>query len=132
MTSPADELRTAATKLRKAVEGTTPTPWRLHLRYYRKNPAVLAGAVFETPVHTYGVSLKRPHLLADARWKAVASPAIAEPLANLLEKAADRRESAVAIAASVSDETETVTADDIDTLTPLALAVARALNGGQS
>lgn len=88
MTSPADELRATATKLRKTAEGTTPTPWRVHLRYYRKNPSVLAGAELETPVHTYGISLKRPHLLADAQWKALVSPALAEPLADLLDSIA--------------------------------------------
>lgn len=88
-TSPAEELRAAATLIRETAKGTTPTPWRVHLRYYRKSPDTLAGAEFETPLHTSGISLKYPHLLADTQWKALVSPDKAEPLAAWLEATAD-------------------------------------------
>lgn len=81
----AEELRAAARIVRETAEGTTPTPWRVHLRYYRKSPDMLAGAEFETPLHTSGISLNRPHLLADTRWKALMSPAVVEPLVTWLE-----------------------------------------------
>ena len=84
----AEELRAAARIVRETAEGTTPTPWRVHLRYYRKSPDMLAGAEFETPLHTSGISLNRPHLLADTRWKALVSPAAAEPMASAFESLA--------------------------------------------
>ncbi|MEU4825088.1 hypothetical protein AB0H37_24720 [Actinomadura sp. NPDC023710] len=83
-----EDLLTAAQRLRKTAQGTTPTPWRVHLRYYRKSPNMLAGAEFETPQHTSGISLKYPHVLADKQWKALASPVLAEPLARAFESLA--------------------------------------------
>lgn len=120
--SPAEELRAAATLLRETVEGTTPTPWRVHLRYYRKNPTTLAGAEFETPLHTSGVTVSRPHVLADTRWKALMSPVVAEPLAAVLD------DQAVAYEVWLSRENH----DVAERIVLRALVLARSILGGRS
>lgn len=58
------------------------------------------------------------------------SEPLVEPLAALLEYCAKHREAAETAAASVSDDSGRITADEIDQLTPHALPVARAINGG--
>ena len=133
--SPVEELRAAAKVLRETASKATPGPWEIRDGNKassnvatRDEHMVIDGGGWTDgkKAVVYGAAL-----VADAAWIALMSPAVAEPLAVLLDEAAKRRESAVAIAASVSDEDETITADDIDTLTPLTLAFARQILGRQ-
>jgi hypothetical protein len=107
MSTPAEELRAAATKLRETASKATPGPWRVgggtsigvgiepHSRGSFAYDAIVAEATSEedreNDVETaFGwdrvVEVGTP--AADAEWIALASPALAEPLADLLDSIA--------------------------------------------
>lgn len=112
MTSPADELRAAATKLRDTASKASgyTTPWHVE-----------RGLATEWLVGT-----PAPHLVASGtkpivEWIALTSTALAEPLAAVLDDAASAYE--VWLDRENHDVAERVIWRD--------LAVARVVNGGQ-
>lgn len=130
MTAPAEVLRAAATKLR------TPLP-----PYYQGTAhVVVEESVFLAVCqweHTDTQACDSCELIEVHNEEMAGLLAAAingrERLAHLLECAARSREAAERGAAFVSDESVTVTADQIDsTTTPAALAVARAVLGEAS
>lgn len=92
----AEDLRKAAAKLREMAQGTTPAPWEvfdceLYPRWILGQPE--GDSVYATDVaKSYTENGEDGLTVSDAdwRWMAFASPAIAEPLAALLDDAADR------------------------------------------
>jgi hypothetical protein len=134
MSTPADELRAAATLLRETASKATPGPWQIRDGNNvssnvaaRDEHMVIDGGGWTdgTKAVVYGAALT-----ADAAWIALMSPAAAEPLAALLKGAADDLGGAEAYLARTApgevfdpfeyvDEPESVRA---------ALAIARAVN----
>ena len=87
-TTPAATLRAAAGRVRKLAHEATPGPWAEP--YYDDNPGdegwwVLNGREGMREHAVVVTFALNPHAEADARWIAAMSPAIAEPLAALLE-----------------------------------------------
>jgi hypothetical protein len=128
----AETLRAAAAKLRETASKATAGPWtaqevpdEVYVEIMAGTEVAVAHAVCEHPA--------APGTAADAEWIALMSPDKAEPIAVLLEAAARSREAAERSAAFVSDESCTITPEQIDTpATPCALAVARAVLGDAS
>lgn len=82
MMNPTDEIRQAAETLRDLVAKTTPGPWRAYpsngiYRVGMANSDSFKVADTGRHAHDYGK--------ADATWIAAMSPAVARPLATLLE-----------------------------------------------
>jgi hypothetical protein len=129
----ADLLRKAAAKLREMAEGTTGAPWlavdgTMYPRWILGTPdkpdyAPDVAKVYSDDEDALQVSD------ADWKWMAFANPALAGPLADLLDHCAKNREAAEKGAAFVSDESGQITADQIDPLTPYAMRVARVILG---
>lgn len=128
MTSPADELRAAATLLRETASKATPGPWTAG-GYGSAGWTVgdIRGDLYiETEDSEQGK--------ADAAWIALASPALAEPIAAALESAGNDLSGAEAAAAKLAhlgEDFDPIEFCDEPASVRAALAVARALNGGQ-
>jgi hypothetical protein len=89
--------RDAARLLRKTAETTSGHPWKVRLSYSKKHPHMVVAASWITSNDQSGISLKYPGLLAEKQWSALTNPALAEPLAKLLEaRAGDPLAQAVA------------------------------------
>lgn len=122
----AEELRAAATKLRETAIGTTPAPWEDHSAEGTAWPILIAGGSIPGDPTGYRDLVIKVHesitdevmTYADAAWIALASPALAEPLAVWLEKVATDHEISTKAGVGVV----------ISPNNP-ALAVARAING---
>jgi hypothetical protein len=138
VTSPADELRAAATKLRETASKATPGPWHtVGLPWNHETPYVVAGhpdphvGKFVAEVEQVFGDLDeddRDHA-PDAAWVALANPALAEPLAIVLEDAAELYEWALERChPELREQLEPRVRVQVEN----ELAVARALNGGQS
>lgn len=130
----ADLLRKAAAKLREMAKDTTGAPWlaadcNVYPRWILGTPT--GGPDYAPDVARVYSDSEDALQVGDAdwQWMAFASPALAEPLAALLEHCAKNRDAAQQAAASVSDESGRITADQIDQLTPWALPVARVILG---
>lgn len=122
--NPADELRAAAKLLRETASKATPAAkWQL-LSYQIVGLYDEAADTVTDVAFTYG---NQPN----ARWIALASPAIAEPLAAWLERAGDDLSGAEAYLARTPGEIfdPFEYCDEPDSVRA-ALAVARAINGG--
>jgi len=124
--TPAEELRAAATKLRETAAKATPGPW--HIRegnevssnvIARSEHMVIDGGGWTdgSKAVVYGAALN-----TDAAWIALASPALAEPLAALLELQAK-------VFAMLTDS---VAPDFAEAYSLPALTLARLINGGAS
>lgn len=109
MTTPADELRTAATRLRQLLADPqlTPGPW---LSMDRGDRLLWNGPGAHDLPPRYVVDEPMSNA-ANAEWIAAVDPTVGAALANWLESAAE--------------DAEQIGPD------PHALAVARAINGGQ-
>lgn len=85
--SPADELLAAATKVRDTAKAATPGPWEIRpgndvsANVAGRQDLVIDGGGWTdgTKAVVFGAALT-----ADAAWIALANPAIAEPLADLI------------------------------------------------
>jgi hypothetical protein len=86
--SPAEELRAAADKLRMMAAEATAGPWNVRVRHLQKSPTVPAHADFITPEYSSRVSLQKPGRLFDAQWQALMHPGLADPIADWLESEA--------------------------------------------
>lgn len=119
MTAPADRLREAAAKVRETAGQATPGPWTFQA-------AAGSGWLVERqPPGDYAVAMaprSNPRRDYDAQWIALASPALAEHWAALLE--------------AVADDLDLIGAENIDASTyPVfsqALALADVILGGAS
>lgn len=103
--SPAGEIHAAAQLLRERTEGTSALPWGQHDTWL--NDGGYTEAVLQRDPETGlgvrpiawapsfsndpGRSPERDRSLADARWMAMMSPALAKPLAAMLESEANRK-----------------------------------------
>lgn len=95
--TPAEELRAAATLLRETASTATPGPWHtVGLPWNHDTPFVVAGhpdphvGKFVADVEqVFGDDEDDRDHGPDAAWIALASPALAEPLAVLLDTLAD-------------------------------------------
>lgn len=133
MTSPADELRGAATKLRETAAEATPGGWQpevLPPNEQHKHPAFWVTTEYDDGDGTTDVVVADcPWREADAAWIALASPALAEPIAAGLE----------AVIGLIGQHPDLARrhVDDEPCNSPHchivhnALVIARALNGGQ-
>ena len=114
-----DLLHRAAAKLRETAASTSPGTWRVTLSHHKKHRNVLVAANFITDAYSVGIPLIRPYSLPDRQWQALASPAIAEPLATWLEAEAARLE-------------RTAHPSWHKSVAPHAFAIARALLGEEN
>jgi len=117
VTTPADELRAAAEKLRALAAAATPLPWRKHDAAY---PHLVIQAPVDVPASecTGMISTNlTPNEDGDAAYIAAMHPGVGAALADWLDRMADATE-------AVNDWTLGAVA----TLNLEALAVARAIN----
>jgi hypothetical protein len=121
-TTPADELRGAAEKLRSLATDATPGPWRqhdTHLGQYGYAATVLSGEGNDTDLRAWLPSMSQEpwdetrNVWPDAQYIAAMHPGVGAALAELLETAAEY----------VADDSPTH-----PTHLVRALAVARAIN----
>jgi hypothetical protein len=84
--TPAEELRAAATKLRETAANATPGPWE-----NAENDLWIGG-----PVWGYQVTKDGTFIGEDSAWIALMHPGLAEPLAEWLDSEANRRHTATA------------------------------------
>lgn len=88
--TPAEELRAAATRVREVAKEATPGPWRIDAECsdmvispepaWTGGPTVIAGDLHDgTPIGDWD----------NVAWIALTSPALAEPLADLLDDVGD-------------------------------------------
>ncbi|MEU1071879.1 MULTISPECIES: hypothetical protein [unclassified Streptomyces] len=135
--TPADELRTAAEKLRVLSATATPGPWRshdTHLGQYGHAATVLSGEGNDTDLRAWLPSMSQQpwdearNVWADASYIAAMHPVVGAALARLLERVNVEMTEAGGFAASAVDGPM----DDRDHNTwSAALAVARLINGSQ-
>jgi hypothetical protein len=128
--TPAEELRAAATKLRETASKATPGPWEIRdgnkvsSNVVSREDMVIDGGGWTdgTKAVVYGAALT-----ADAVWIALASPALAEPLAAWLEGITARHN----LSPDFDDRDECIWCAEPWPCPDLrdALAVARAING---
>ncbi|MEV6180162.1 hypothetical protein [Streptomyces sp. NPDC052015] len=126
--TPADELRTAAEKLRALATAATPGPWRdhdTHLGQYGHTATVLSGERNTTDLRAWLPTMSQEswdetrNVWADAAYMAAMHPLVGLALADWLD-----------IAVEYADRWP----PDAQTNSPFrlgALAVARAINGGE-
>jgi hypothetical protein len=121
VTTPADELRAAAEKLRSLAHAATPGPWRqhdTHLGQYGYTATVLSGEGNDTDLRAWLPSMSQEpwdetrNAWPDAAYIAAMHPGVGRALADLLDDQAD--------------------GDDEGEINPWALAVARQINGTAS
>lgn len=93
---------------------------------------VLASRYFSHDLSTFSAGIRDACGGHAGDLAALMTPDLADLLADLLDHAAENRLAAEKGAASVSDESYTLDPDEIDLLTPYALAVARAINGSRT
>lgn len=116
----AEEVRAAAQRLRWLAKGTSPLPWGRHDSWVPGgggyveavteidwNTGLARRAVAWVPTFSNdtGQTPGRDRAMADADWMAATSPLLAEPLAALLEAAADLPE-ALALARKINPAQE--------------------------
>ncbi|MFF8544775.1 hypothetical protein ACF060_31315 [Streptomyces werraensis] len=98
MTTPADELRTAAETMRRLASEATPGPWRqhdTHLWQYGHTATVLSGEGNETDLRAWLPSQSQEswdetrNVWNDAAYIAAMHPGVGAALAELLETAAN-------------------------------------------
>ncbi|MEU5624248.1 hypothetical protein [Streptomyces tendae] len=120
--NPADELRTAADKLRKLATAATPGPWRnhdTHLGQHGHTATVLSGEGNDTDLRAWLPSQNHEpwdetrNVRNDAAYIAAMDPGVGTALADWLEETARNSE-------------------PFETINARALAVARAINGTTS
>ncbi|MFG3510219.1 hypothetical protein ACGF5F_32505 [Streptomyces sp. NPDC047821] len=117
MTTPADELRTAAEKLHELTSDTTPSPWWAEHPEERWGEQKDARVVSSRGTLAILASEENGHLNAD--YIAAMDPSVGTALADWLEATADQRDRLAALFE------EPVPDPNPD----CALAVARAING---
>ncbi|SES03935.1 ead/Ea22-like family protein [Streptomyces qinglanensis] len=97
--SPADELRTAAARLRALATAATPGPWRqhdTHLGQYGHTATVLSGERNDTELRAWLPTMSQEswdetrNVWADAAYIAAMHPGIGLALADWLEHAAQQ------------------------------------------
>jgi len=142
--TPSDEIRSAAEKLRQIAERTSQAPWttRWNEQQYELNSSARAYPIAEW---TYAIATWEPQAseqraecdTADADYIAAMNPAVGRALADWLEHEATGHE-AVQGLGDVTTELLNVQLERADygaqithSTLPQALAVARAINGGQ-
>lgn len=144
--TPADELRTAAAKLRALAKRTTPHPWTTA---WNGQDYELWGAnqhdarAYPIKEWTYGIATWEPQAseqraecdTADADWIAAMHPGVGLALADWLEQAAHHYECGIRAADDVFRDDpagrEAFLTTGPGASSPQALAVARAINGDQ-
>lgn len=138
MTSPADELRAAATKLRATARKATPGPWQMDGPMWWSEQDcthTITDQRFRASVAILPrVDEAGDRRDADAEWIALASPALAEPLAAWLEECAEGLETAARVATRWPDGegiSDPIRFYDEPSSAARAYAIARVLNGGQ-
>jgi hypothetical protein len=150
MSTPADELRSAATLLRETASKATPGPWERPLntrhkhivtaakpddergRYTDGRPEKVVVALIET--WSNGAHVRRRNG-RDLEWIALMSPAVAEPLAAWLEEAAEDLTAATRAASDLARFGEEFGAVDLCSepgSVRHALALANAILGSTS
>jgi hypothetical protein len=129
MTTPADELRTAAQMLRSLAEAATPGPWRqhdTHLGQYGHTATVLSGEGNASELRAWLPSFdqeswsERRNVWADAAYISAVHPGVGLALADWLDHHA-----------AMSNRLQSLVDGAPDGRDHPALAVARAINGGQ-
>lgn len=134
-TTIADELRDAATTLRQTATKATPGPWTSGLPSWAGSNAVLNS--HGHPIAVCGDETEGADhpASADAAWIALASPLLAEALADLLNAAATTWDHQLAYSAdhSALHHADPGCGRRVEQCRCLdaALGVARALNGGE-
>ena len=108
--TPAEELRTAATRLRETAAEATGGPWENG----EDDHLWIGGSVWG-----YSVRKKGEFLNGDPAWIALANPALAEPLAQLLEDQAAMYEDFLPRGTDIAER-----------IVWRGLGVARVVNGG--
>jgi len=117
MSAPVEELRVAATKLRETAARATPGPWAVS-----RIPGI--GQTVDDPEGRLCVPVGTQWIsTADGAWIALASPALAESIADLLDGVAD--------VVDEHDPEDGCGCTRSDSFHP-ALRLARAINGGAS
>lgn len=109
--TPADELRAAAALLRETASRATPGPWGAEEVSARVLGVLSYSA--SSPVASIGDPAE-PYVPGDAAWIALASPALAEPLARWLSFVAETwvhqrataRHQALAVARAITGGTD--------------------------
>lgn len=141
--SPADEIRTAAERLRTLATAATPGPWRqhdTHLGQYGHTATVLSGERNDTELRAWLPTMSQEswdetrNVWADAAYIAAMHPGVGTALADWLEDAAHAYDAAVTAAASVYANDPAAAEAFLTTgpgAQPHALAVARAINQEQ-
>jgi hypothetical protein len=109
-TTPAQELQTAAEKLRKLASAATPGPWRqhdTHLGQYGYTATVLSGEGNDTDLRAWLPSMSHEpwdetrNVWPDAQYIAAMHPGVGAALADWLEEAARHYDAAVTAADDV-------------------------------
>ncbi|WP_329520537.1 hypothetical protein [Spirillospora sp. NBC_01491] len=125
--TPVDELRAAATRLRETAAKATPGPWKT------KGFGEFGWLVVDAnPAGRFSVETEdNEHGRADAVWIALASPVLAEPLADWLEQCANDLAGAERTAAKwPGDFSDPLDICDEPDSVRRALTLARAVNRG--
>lgn len=86
--TPAEELRAAAKKVRETASKATPGPWTFTPDLYWDRGAITSTSPDVRGWDMLAMDVHSELEHANARWSALASPALAEPLAARLEEAA--------------------------------------------
>lgn len=130
-TSPADELRAAADKIRKLAESATPGPWRshdTHLGQYGHTATVLSGERNATELRAWLPTMSQEpwdetrNVWADAAFIAAMHPGVGTALATWLD------ETATEVFAAEGTEYALHPNGGVFTSWEAALAVARQIN----
>ena len=142
MTTPAEDLRAAAAKLRELATAATPGPWRqhdTHLGQYGYTATVLSGEGNDTDLRAWLPSMSQEpwdearNVWPDAAYIAAMHPGVGLALAELLEHHALHVDAVHKAAANVWHEGEAERAEWVEKqISTPALAVARAITGGSS
>lgn len=142
MTTPAEELRAAAARLRALAADATPGPWRqhdTHLGQYGYTATVLSGKGNDTDLRAWLPSMshepwdERRNVWSDAAYIAAMHPGVGAALADWLETEArvDVEDQAALRAEGRSPEEEHRSCTVAMCTTEAALAVARLINPEQ-
>ena len=144
-TAPAEELRAAAKVLRKTASKATPGPWRRHDTWLDVGGHTATVLTDRDDLNQTSLVAWLPTFSAEpwsdgrnawnnAAWIALASPALAEPLAAWLEGCATDLECAETAAAKWGDAERLGPGDYVDEPDSArhALTLARLINGRQS
>lgn len=118
--SSSDQLKRAAAKLRETAAKATPGPWQFVPDLYGDRGAITSASPAAEGWDTLIIDVPNDSEQPAAEWIALVSPALAEPLAVVLEEAARRYEWFVESGAKPEHAAPTMEYE---------LAVARALLG---